>query len=48
MIAQLLVALAAVPLSGYAAAVKERADDPCVAIANQTWVAPSAARACYK
>jgi hypothetical protein len=32
-------------LAGVALAAKA---DPCVAIANQTWVAPSAVRACYE
>jgi hypothetical protein len=30
------------------AAPNTRAADPCAAIANQTWVAPSAVRACYQ
>jgi hypothetical protein len=42
------IAVASVAAVALASKVDIRATDACVAIANQTWVAPSAVRACYQ
>jgi hypothetical protein len=41
-----VLSLASIVTAGLAA--DRRAADPCVAIANQTWVAPADVRACYQ